>query len=158
MIAPMKPILVIALVAGLMSCGSAPPEVASKPKLPDLPKPIAEDVRFPSANRKSIAVVEKELLGVSYLGGGNLAEYDTGKQKYKLLLIRCRTASQAGIYILDIKNQMKEPKFVASYGGYYEPASQLFVFAKGSYIGGISGLSEEDAIQTGKEFAARIPY
>lgn len=154
----MKPVLVIALLAGLISCGSAPPPVAEKPKLPDLPRPIAEDVRFPSANRKSVAVVEKELLGVPYLGGGNLAEYDTGKQKYKLLLIRCRTATQAGTYIFDIKNQMREPKFVASYGGYYEAASQLFVFAKGSYIGGIAGLSEEEAVQTGKEFAARIPY
>lgn len=154
----MRPFLVIAMLAGLMSCGSAPAPMAEKPKMPDLPKPIAEDVRFPAPNRKSITVVEKELLGVPYLGGGNLAEYDTGKLKYKMLLIRCRTATQAGLYIFDIKNQMREPKFVASYGGYYEPASQLFVFAKGSYIGGISGLSEEDSIQTGKEFAARIPY
>ncbi|MBM3761309.1 MAG: hypothetical protein FJW36_13805 [Acidobacteria bacterium] len=154
----MRPLLVIAMLVGLMSCGSAPPPMAEKPKLPDLPKPIAEDVRFPSLNRKSITVVDTQLLGVPYLGGGNLAEYDTGKLKYKLLLIRCRTATQAGLYIFDIKNQMREPKFVASYGGYYEPASQLFVFAKGSYIGGISGLSEEDSIQTGKEFAARIPY
>lgn len=106
-------------------------------------------------------VVAAPMLGLSYLGGGNLAEYDTGKKQYKLLLIRCRSANQAGSYIFDIKNEMGNPKFVASYGGYFAgetPAGPLFVFAKGQYIGGIAGLSEEDAIQTGKEFAARIPY
>jgi len=158
----MKATTVFAVMMLLASCGSAPPaEVAKKPALPDLPRPIAEDVRFPSPNRKDIRVVDKQLLGLDYLGGGNLAGYDTGKKKYKLLLIRCRNATQAGNYIFDIKNSMEAPKFVASYGGYFAektPAGALFVFAKGSYIGGIVGLSEEDAIQTGKEFAARIPY
>lgn len=144
-----------------MACGSPPAEVAKTPALPDLPKPIADDVRFPSAHRKQVQVIEKQLLGLPYLGGGNLAEYDTGKQQYKLLLIRCRNATQAGSYIFDIKNQMNSPTFVASYGGYFDAktaAGPLFVFAKGSYIGGVVGLSEADAIQAGKEFAARIPY
>ena len=58
-----------------------------------------------------------------------------------------------------------DPQWLAlygiSYGGYFAEktaAGPLFVFAKGSYIGGIVGLNEEEAIQTGKEFAARIPY
>ncbi len=158
----MKHIWVVLIFGLLVSCGGNPPvEEAKKPALPDLPRAIAEDVRFPSLNRKSIGVVATPMLGLAYLGGGNLAGYETGKQKYKLLLIRCRNATQAGNYIFDIKNQMNAPKFVASYGGYFDAATSagpLFVFAKGSYIGGIAGLSEEEAIQAGKEFAARIPY
>ncbi|WP_031496826.1 hypothetical protein [Bryobacter aggregatus] len=144
----------------LVSCSSVPKTTAEKaPTLPDLPRAIAEDVRFPSAKRISVTVVEKPLLGLSYLGGGNLAAYEDGKKQYKLFLIRCRTAQQAGSYIFDIKNQMQDPKFVASYGGYFAntAAGPLFVFAKGSYLAGIAGLSEEEAIETGKEFAARIP-
>jgi hypothetical protein len=158
----MKTVAMTMLLLGLVSCGGAP--VAETPKkfaLPDLPRAIAEEVKFPSANRKAVAVVQKEMLGLPYLGGGNVAEYETGKQKYKLLLIRCKSAGQAGNYIFDIKNEMGSPKFVASYGGYFAEktsAGPLLVFAKGSYIGGIAGLTEEEAIQTGKEFAARIPY
>lgn len=141
---------------------SAPPAAenaeAKKPALPDLPTPIAEDVKFPKPNRKSIEVVQAKLLGYEFLGGGNLASYEAGKQKYKLFAIRCRSAQQAGSYIFDIKSQLKNPSFVASYGGYFSemPEGPIFVFAKGNYIGGIVGLSEQDAIQTGKEFAARL--
>ncbi len=152
-------LFLLALIA--IACGPVPkPEAANPPALPDLPRAIAEDVRFPSPNRKSIAVVQAPLLGLPYLAAGNLAEYVAGPKQYKLLLIHCRTAQQAGSYIFDIKNQMKDPKFVASYGGYFSETSAgpLFVFAKGNYIGGIAGLSEDEAIQTGKEFAARIPY
>lgn len=142
----------------LAGCGGdAAKEEKKAFALPDLPRPIAEDVRFPSKDRVKVEVVEKNLLGLPYLGGGNLADYG----KYKLLTIRCRNATQAGSYIFEIKNQMGTPKFVASYGGYFAAsttAGPLLVFAKGSYIGGIVGLGEEEAIQTGKEFAARIPY
>jgi len=158
----MRQLFIVLICGWLASCGgNTPVEEVKKPALPDLPRAIAEDVRFPSLNRKSIEVVTAPMLGLTYLGGGNLAQYETGKQKYKLLLIRCRNATQAGSYIFDIKNQLKDPKFVASYGGYFDGATSagpLFVFAKGSYIGGIAGLSEEEAIQAGKEFAARIPY
>ena len=158
----MKHIWVVPIFGLMLSCGGSPPaEEVKRPALPDLPRAIAEDVRFPSLNRKSVGVVAPPILGLSYLGGGNVADYEAGKLKYKLLLIRCRNATQAGSYIFDIKNQMKQPKFVASYGGYFDGATSagpLFVFAKGSYIGGIAGLSEEEAIQAGKEFAARIPY
>jgi len=154
--------LILLAASMLVSCGTeAKREEVAKYSLPDLPRVIAEDVRFPSANRKDVVVVEKPMLGLAYLGGGNLASYEKGKQPYKLLLIHCRNATQAGSYIFDIKSQMAEPKFVASYGGYFDArtaAGPLFVFAKGSYIGGIVGLGEEEAIQTGKEFAARIPY
>jgi hypothetical protein len=150
------------LVILFTSCSSqAPTPAAQATALPDLPRPIAEDLRFPSPHRTSIEVVPANLLGLPYLGGGNLAAYDTGKLQYRLFTIRCRNAAQAGSYIFDIKNQLDNPKFIAAYGGYYAPqtpAGPLFVFAKGSYIAGIAGLSEADSIETGKEFAARIPY
>lgn len=151
-----------ALATLLSACGGAPKGEEKEAKkefaLPDLPRPIAEDVKFPSAGRKSITMVEKNLLGYSFLGGGNLAEYDTGKAKYRFFFIRCRTAGQAGIYLSDIKGLLVEPKFVASYGGYYSqmPEGPLFLFAKGIYLAGIAGLSEEQAVEMGKEFAARL--
>ncbi len=150
------------LVILFTSCSSQAPTPAAKaPALPDLPRPIAEDVRFPSPHRTSIEVVPANLFNLPYLAGGNLAAYDTGKLQYRLFTIRCRNATQAGSYIFDIKNQLDNPRFIAVYGGYYAPqtpAGPLFVFAKGSYIAGIVGLSEADSIETGKEFAARIPY
>ncbi len=150
----------ILLAPFFYSCSSPPPPApaAQAPKLPDLPNPVAEDVKFPTKNRISVQVVPAPLLGYAFLGGGNLAEYAAGSAKYRLFTIRCRSAAQAGSYIFDIKSQLKDPRFVASYGGYFSemPAGPLFVFAKGAYIGGIAGLSEADAIQTGKEFAARL--
>ena len=153
--------LFLALLLATLSCGPAPQaEVPKPPPLPDLPRAIAEDVRFPSLNRKTITVVEAPMLGLPYLAAGNLAHYEGAGKPYKLLTIRCRSAQQAGAYIFDIKNQMKDPKFVASYGGYFSQTSAgpLFVFAKGAYLGGILGLPEDEAIQAGKDFAARIPY
>lgn len=146
---------------GFLSC-SAPPAAEKAevrpPALPDLPNPVAEDVKFPKPNRKSIEVVPSRLLGYSFLGGGNLASYEAAKKTYKLFTIRCRNPQQAGSYIFDIKSQLKEPRFVASYGGYFSdmPEGPLFVFARGSYIAGIVGLSEPEAIEAGKEFAARL--
>ncbi|MBZ2185464.1 MAG: hypothetical protein K7J46_12195 [Bryobacter sp.] len=153
--------LAMAVLLGGCGGGARVEEQARRFEPPELPRVIAEDVRFPPAGRKSVTVVDKGLLGLPYLGGGNLASYEKGKQEYRLILIRCRSAGQAGNYIFDIKNQMEAPKFVASYGGYYAEntaAGPLFVFAKGSYIGGVAGLSEAEAVEAGKEFAARIPY
>jgi hypothetical protein len=151
---------VLFLAPLLWSCSSPPPPApeAKTPKLPDLPNPVAEDVKFPTKGRISIAVIPAKLLGYDFLGGGNLAEYVAGKTRYRLFAIRCRSAAQAGSYIFDIKSQLKDPRFVASYGGYFSdmPEGPLFVFAKGTYIGGIAGLPEAEAIQTGKEFAARL--
>ncbi len=154
--------LPFALAALLVSCGAPPPATeateAKKPRLPDLPNPVAEDVKFPKPNRKSVEVVPSKLFGYEFLGGGNVASYEAGKKIYKLFAIRCRNAQQAGSYIFDIKSQLKDPRFVASYGGYFSemPEAPIFVFAKGNYIGGIVGLVETDAIETGKEFAARL--
>lgn len=149
------------LAAGslLAGCSSAP-KVEEKPafRMPSLPRQIAEDVRFPSANRKSVEVVESNLLGYNFLASGNLATYQTDSARYLLFLIRCKDASQAGVYLTDIKNELKDPKFVASYGAYFSqmPSGPIFVFAKGIYLAGIVGLPEDEAVQTGKEFAARL--
>lgn len=143
----------------LAGCSTAP-QVEEKPafRMPSLPHQIAEDVRFPSANRKSVAVVETNLLGYSFLSGGNLATYQSDTARYLLFLIRCKDASQAGVYLTGIKGELKDPKFVASYGAYFSqmPNGPLFIFAKGIYLAGIVGLPEDDAVQTGKEFAARL--
>lgn len=144
----------------LASCGGEKPaaEVKAKPSLPDLPNAIAEDVRFPSADRKSMSVVPAPLLGLEILAAGNLAEYTKGDKQWKLFTIRCRNATQAGSYLFTIKGELKDPKFVASYGGYFAKTSQgsLLVFAKNQYIAGIAGLDEAEAIETGKLFGARL--
>jgi hypothetical protein len=150
-------------VAGVLllgSCGGEKPaaETKTKPSLPDLPNAIAEDVRFPSADRKSMSVVSAPLLGMEILAGGNLAEYAKGDKQWKLFTIRCRNATQAGSYLFTIKAELKDPKFVASYGGYFAqtPQGGLLVFAKNQYVAGIVGLDEAEAIETGKLFGARL--
>jgi hypothetical protein len=144
----------------LSSCGSEKPaaEKTVKPALPDLPNAIAEDVRFPSADRKTMSVVPAPLLGMEMLAAGNLAEYEKGGKQWKLFTIRCRNATQAGSYLFSIKGQLQDPKFVASYGGYFAKTAQggLLVFAKNQYVAGIAGLDEAEAIETGKMFGARL--
>lgn len=154
------PVFVVPLILlAMLSCSSTPqPAPPAAFKIPDLPAPVADNVKFPTKNRTSIEVVPKALLGFPFLAGGNVAAYVAGKQNYKLFSIRCRSAEQAGSYLFAIKGEMKDPRFVASYGGYFSdmPEGPLFVFAKGSYIGGIFGLPEEEAVVTGTEFAARL--
>jgi hypothetical protein len=144
----------------LVSCSQNPVrEPALKPfSLPETPRQIAEDVKFPAAGKKGVEVVETNLLGLPFLTGGNLAEYDTGKLQYKLFVIRMKSPAQAGSYIFELEKQLQGAKFVASYGGYFgqTSAGPLFVFAKGAYIGGIAGLTEDQSVQIGKEFAARL--
>lgn len=150
----------LASLALLGACGSDKPAALAPERiaLPDLPNAIAEDVRFPSASRESVGVVPAPLLGMEVLAAGNLASYAKGNQKWKLFTIRCRNATQAGSYLFTIKGQLKEPKFIASYGGYFasSAAGNLLVFAKNQYVAGIVGLEESEAIEIGKQFGARL--
>lgn len=150
----------LASLALLGACGSDKPAAKGpeRPALPDLPNAIAEDVRFPSAGREGVSVVPAPLLGMEVLASGNLANYSKGNKQWKLFTIRCRNATQAGSYLFTIKGQLKDPKFIASYGGYFAstPQGGLLVFAKNQYVGGIVGLEEAEAIEIGKQFGARL--
>ena len=73
-------VFVIAIVALLPSCGSEPkrssPEAVGKV---EPVKPADESRRFPQTNLVDTKVVEKELLGKSFMPGGTLAHYKKGK-------------------------------------------------------------------------------
>jgi hypothetical protein len=150
------------LSLGLIGCGNSggsaetPASKAFEP--PVVPRQIAEDVKFPAAGKQNVKVVEGHLLDLPFLTGGNLATYDDGKRKYSLFTIRMKSAAQAGAYVSDIEKQLRNAKFVASYGGYWGTSENgpLFVFAKGSYLAGVAGLSEAEAVEIGKQFAARL--
>ncbi|GAB4358888.1 MAG: hypothetical protein OHK0021_03100 [Bryobacter sp.] len=143
----------------LWGCAGSPSATEKKAfALPSLPPPIAENVKFPLNNRTFIEVAPRELFGFPFLAGGNVATYTTTKLTYKLFSIRCNSPEQAASYLFSIKEQMKEARFVASYGGYFStmPEGPLFVYAKGAYVAGSFGLDETEAIELNKEFAARL--
>lgn len=160
-IAPMGLRTWILIVALCSLWGCSDNQSASEKKvfsLPDLPAPIAENVKFPLNNRTFIEVAPRELFGFPFLAGGNVATYTTTKLTYKLFSIRCNSPEQAASYLFAIKEQMKDARFVASYGGYFSamPEGPLFVYAKGAYVAGSFGLDEAEAIELNKEFAARL--
>lgn len=141
----------------LTGCGSEPAPTKAVQKAP-APKPADESRRFPTANLKSTTVVDEHMLGHTFLPGGTLATYAKGAKEYKLFLVKFPDATQAGIALLDYKNKLKDPKFIASFGGYFgeDAGVPVFVFAKNEWLLGVQGLDQKDADLAAREFAGRI--
>ncbi len=148
----------ILLLPFLTSCSSEPPKVAEKPKADPAPKPVDETRKFPKTDLVSVRLVEKELLGKDFMPGGNLGEYEHGKQTYKLFLAKCFTPDKAAILLLDFKNHLQDAKFVPTFGGYYgtDNGTPVFTFTKNSYLLGIVGLAEKEADPVARAFAGRV--
>ena len=142
----------------LSSCASEPPKAVEKPKAPPTPRQVDETRRFPKADLVAVRLVDKELLGKDFMPGGNLAEYKHGKQAYQLFLIKMFTPDSAAILLLDLKNHLKDAKFVPTFGGYYgtDSGTPIFTFTKNAHLLGIVGLEEKDADPIARAFAGRV--
>jgi hypothetical protein len=103
-------------------------------------------------------VVERELLGKAFMPGGTLGHYKQGKREYDIFIARAASPTAAANLLVDWRNALKSPKFVAGYGGYLgdDAGSPVFVFTKGDWIAGIRGLNEKDADLPARTVAGRL--
>ena len=156
---PYTSILLLAIVV-LNGCGaSAPPAPAKKAAAPQqVVKPTDERRRFPSQNQVKMELVEQKMLGRDFLPGGNLAQYKRGNKTYQQFLIRAADASRAAILLLDLKNSLRDSKFIPHMGGVYglDGDTPVYCFAKGVFLAGFIGLPEQEADPLAREFAARL--
>lgn len=151
----------------LVGCGPASKESADAGKAatpaaaPAAPKPKAVDSsRYLARDGQLRAqLVEDQLLGIAALPGGNLATYQKGGKQFEQFLLKAPSVALGAVYLTEIKGAMANPKFVASFGGYFGELNgkPAFVFTKNEYVTGFVGLSREEADAEGRLAAARIP-
>lgn len=136
---------------------AAPPAVKEAPPAPAVP-PTDESHRFPTKDQVAFQLINDHILGKQQLPGGNLATYKSKGKSYDLFLIKASSPETAAIWLLDLKSSLINPTFVASFGGYYglDNETPLFIFQKGTYLAGVSGLKQADADRVARELAARI--
>jgi hypothetical protein len=142
----------------LAGCGSdskpAPAPVAAKPA----PKIYDEWRRFPKENLVDTKVVQKELVGKSFMPGGTLAHYKKGKVEFEMFLAEFPTPDDAAIATLDWKKALTDSKLVPSFGGCFgtDAGRGVFIFPKGKWLGGVVGLPEKDADLLSRTLAGQI--
>ena len=145
------------LLIGCGSGGSSAP--AEKKTEAPAPAPVKDNTaKLPAANRTSASVAQSHLLGNSALPGGTLGEYVAKGKKYRLFIVETDTPQDAAILLLDVKGTLKDPAYLASFGGYFgsDAGGDLFVFAKGKYLAGVAGLPQSQADPIARQLAAGI--
>lgn len=158
----MRPSVLLAATAAfvLSSCGSEPkPAASAEPaKKAEAPKPSDESRRFSKTNLLNTQVIEKELLGKSFMPGGTLAHYKKGKLEYDMFAAQLPSPTDAAILLLDWKKALNDAKLIPSFGGYFgdDTGRLVFVFVKGSWIAGTAGLPEKQADAQARVLAAEL--
>ena len=143
----------------LWSCGSDPKPAAQEAAAkPTAPKPSDESARFPTPNLVDTKVIEDHLMGKAYMPGGTVAHYKAGKREYDMFVGKTASATDAASLLLDWKKDLKDAKFIASFGGYFgqDGDQPVFVFSKGAWIVGVRALPEKDADLQARTLAARV--
>lgn len=151
---------VLFLLLGLVACSGPVPEKAAS----SAPKPVVHDppvdlaTKFPLAGQTSIQIISDHLLGKDFMPGGNLATYKTAAGDYQIFLLKMADAQKAAFLLLDWKSAMPDAKYLASMGGYFgdDQGKPLYLFAKGPYLAGFVGLSEEKADPEARRLAAKL--
>jgi hypothetical protein len=140
-----KLVWVVVLYAFLLSA-QAPPAVRD------------ESRRFPQANLVGAKVMQRELMGKTFMPGGTVATYKKGKTEWTLFVAQCPNATDAAIRLPDWRKALTNAKLEASFGGYFgqDGGAPVFVFAKGAWIAGVKGLPEKDADAQARLLAAKL--
>jgi hypothetical protein len=147
--------LLLAAVLALIGCGSAPEKKAEAPP----PPPVKDNTaQLLPLHRTSAKVVPDHLLGKSVLPGGTIGEYEADGAKYQLFIIETASAQDAAILLLDFKATLKDPAYIAYMGGYFgtDASGPAYVFAKGKYLAGVTGLSKDLADPIARQLASRL--
>ncbi|HCC55735.1 MAG TPA: hypothetical protein DEQ47_00445 [Solibacterales bacterium] len=114
--------------------------------------------KFPLQNQVSMQLVPDHVLGKSFMPGGNLAEYKHGAQQYRVFLIRADDAQKAAFLLVDWRNALSQPQYLANMGGFFgqDAGTPVYVFSKGPYVAGWVGLPQTDADRLARQFATRL--
>jgi hypothetical protein len=153
-------VFALSILASTSCSGPAPekaaPAAAVKPAGHEPPIDLA--TKFPLAGQIAIRVVSDHLLGKDFMPGGNLADYKTPAGEYQMFLLKMPDAQKAAFLLLDWKSAMAGAKYLASMGGYFgmDQGKPIYLFAKGPYLAGFVGLSEEKADPEARRFAAKL--
>ena len=144
-------VLMCLLLAGCSQPAEAPGPVA-KALPPD------ESRKFPLENQVSMQVVPDHLLGKSFLPGGNLAEYKQGAHHYRVFLIHATDAQKAAFLLVDWRNALSQPQYLANMGGFFgsDAGAPVYVFAKGPYVAGWVGLPQPEADRLARQLATHL--
>jgi len=151
--------LLTTLAALLSSCGDEPkPSTSVSVKKAAAAKPADESRRFPKANLVETKVVDKELLGKTFMPGGTLARYRKGTTEYEMFIARLPSALDAAILLPDWDKSLAGSKLIPSFGGYFgqDAGRPVFVFAKGAWIAGIAGLPEKEMDAPARTLAGQL--
>jgi hypothetical protein len=153
----MRPLPVLLLAALLAACDSKPQPEAPKPA-PAVVKPPDETRRFPKEFQTGSIVVDQHLLGKAFMPGGTLVQYKKGQTEYQMFAAKTASATEAVLILPDWRKALLDAKLVPSFGGYYglDAGRPIFVFSKGAWIAGISGLKEKDADAAARKLAAAL--
>jgi len=154
----MRTLCVVAALA-LAGCGSEPKAASpAAAKKAEAPKPADETRRFPKTHFVDSKVVERELMGKTFMPGGTIASYKNGAKQYELFLATAGSAGQAAILLPDWQKALMNAKLIPSFGGYFgmDGARPIFVFSKGAWIAGVAGLGEKDADAVARTFAGML--
>lgn len=152
---------VMTAAAVLTGCGGSP-EAKPEPAKPVAKRvaPPPEDMRFPTAGRVEVVQSAEPLYGKAFLAGGNIARYKQGSKQFELFLIKCRDEAEPASIMFAYKKTLKDPKFIAHFGGYagQDEGVDVFMFSKGVWMAGIRGLPQAEADTLAREFASRLNY
>jgi hypothetical protein len=132
----------------MAACGSQPKQAAPDVSIGmETPKPSDEWRRFPRENIVDTKVVDKQLMGKSFMPGGTLGRYKKGDVEYEMFVAKAPTADEATYMLVDWKKALKDPTLVSSFGGYFglDGTRPTFVFSKGQWIAGVAGLTQKEA-------------
>lgn len=154
-------VLMTALV--LVGCGSAPEPAAEKKAevkpAEAKPKPVRDHTSvLPTEGQMSAKVSQENLLGMKSLPGGSIGDYKAKGKTYQMFLIEADNNEKAAMILFNAKAEMKDPTFVASFGGYFGEfnGQKVFLFSKKYYVAGVVGLDQKDADAMGRILAGQI--
>jgi len=154
-------LLLTTLALTAAACSNAPaPEKTQSSAPPPIVKPAVKDDKslLLEKNLKSAEVVPDHLLGKKELPGGTLGEYAANGNKYQMFIIETSSSQDAAILLLDLKNTLDTPEYIAYMGGYFgsDSGKPVYTFAKLQYVAGIVGLGREKADPLARELAVRL--
>lgn len=141
-----------AAVCLLVGCAREPAQNAAAARA------ARESALLPKENVLEVKVVPKELLGKPFMPGGTIARYQKGKDSYEIFLSELPSETDSAIVIAHWDGALKNPKVIRSLDAYYGLDGQrpVYVFAKGHWVAGITGLPEQEADQQARRLAGRL--
>ena len=152
--------LALLALAALAGCGSAPQPVTTAPETVKTAVRPPRDLSrmLPPKGLLHSTVEPDHAAGIAKLPGGTVGDYDDAGKKYRIFIVDAGDNQDAAFLLLDIKGVLKEPEYLASFGGYFgnDGSRPLFVFSKFQYIAGIAGLPKDAADPIARVLASRL--